>query len=191
VNITAFDLKGRKTVHITIVSSKFRLALPLLMVAMLFGCGPGDDKKKVEPAPPAKTTPPPAPPKAEPAPAPKPVPKKAEAAPNPGEGWVLLGQQQVDRTTEKDRFSIGKGRGAYRELRVIVQGAPVTIEGMTVTFGNDREFKPEVRHEFTSKASTRSIDLPGDNKRSIKYVDFIYRTKTTGGDKATVYLYGR
>jgi len=172
-----------------------RIVLPgiaVLMAAALWGCGPGDDKgkdkdKKVEPAPPPKATT--APPKPEPA---KPAPKKSAEAPNLGEGWVLLGQQEVDQKSEKERIRVGTTQARYKELRVAVQGAPVKMESMVVTFGNDEQFKPGLRQDFKDGTSSRAIDLPGE-QRAIKNVEFVYHTSpgAQAKAKATVYLYGR
>lgn len=176
----------------------YRLAGALLMAAVLAGCGPSDDKskdKKAEPPPPPKATPAPVPPKPAPAPVP---PKKVEQAPPKAEkaipkadaeGWFLLGQQQADHRTERERFEVGRGQ-SYRELRVTVQGAPLAISEMIVTFGNEKQFKPSIRQQFDSTASSQVINLPGD-KRSIKHVDFVYRTSASGTGKATVMLHGR
>jgi hypothetical protein len=179
-----------------VASRNYRLAAALLVGALLAGCGPSEDKsKKAEPAPP-----PPAPPKVTPPPAAKPpVPKTEPAKPAPkaevkpalkadAEGWFLLGTQQADRRGERERVEVGRGL-ALRELRVTVQGAPLAISEMIVTFGNDKQFKPSLRPQFDANTN-QVIDLPGD-KRAIKYVDFVYRTAASGTGKATVLLHGR
>ena len=177
--------------HVTVKSSKFRLALPLLVTAMLWGCGQGDDKgkdKKVEPAPPPKTTPPPPAPKAAtpPPPAPKKVePKKAEA---PGKEWVLLGQQVAARGSDRATMQVGLKQGRYNELRFAVTGASLTIDDVTVTFANDEQFKPNVRQEYRDGGATKAVDLPGQN-RGIKRIEFVYRTAATG--QATIQVHAR
>jgi hypothetical protein len=163
-----------------------RIVLPgvaVLMAVTLWGCGQGDDKgkdKKAEPAPAPKATPaPPAPP--------KPAPK-AESKPKPaakGEGWTVLGQQKADDPSGKERIVVqGKG-GTMKEIMVSVEGAPVEIDGLVVTFGNDEQFKPALRDQFKPGTWSRAIDLPGD-KRAIKHVEFSYK-----GSGGTVTLHGR
>jgi hypothetical protein len=167
-----------------------RLGMTLLITAALWGCGPGDDKgkdKKAEPAPP---------PKAAPAPPPAPAKKKEEAKPEPKAateipgGWKLLGQQQAGPQSERERIEVGRHRGGYNELQVIVQGAPVTFDEVTVTLGNDNQFKPKFQKEQSANSSI-VIDLPGkEKKRGVKHVEFVYRT-SSGQGTSTVLLYGR
>jgi hypothetical protein len=159
-----------------------RIAICLLTVTALWGCGPGDDKgkteKKVEPAPPKATTP-----------APK---KEAPKAQGPGPDWVLLGEQQVGFETETDRIVVGGKEGRFKEIRLMVKGAPVTIEKVTVTFGNKKQFSPSLKHDLKDGELTKPIDLPGD-ARGIRNVEFVYRASGTGKSKgkATVLLYAR
>jgi len=174
--------------HYRAVLNPARLAVSLLVIASLWGCGPGEDKskteKKAEPAAPPKVTPAPPPPK-----------KKEEAKPAPKtaagpDGWILLGEQQVDHKTERDRFAIGAKAGKFRELRVVVRGAEVTIDEMVVTFANNQQFTPKMKHKFEENSSSRAIDLPGEAS-AIKEVDFTYRGVGVTGGRATVLLYGR
>jgi len=166
-----------------VLQSTIRLAVTLLAAAALAACGQGDDKgkteKKVEPAPAPKA-------------APTPTPKK-DAAPKaeaPGAGWTLLGQQQADHKTEKERIMVGTKEGRYKELRLTVKGAPLTIDEVVVTLGNKKEFRPKFKQELKDGESTRIIDLPGE-ERGIRHVDIVYRTTAKGTGKATVMLYGR
>lgn len=170
-----------------------RIAVSLLMVTALWGCGPGDDKgkdKKAEPAPPPKAAPAPAPAPAKKEEAkPKPEPKAATELPG---GWKLLGQQQAGPKAERDRIAVGREKGAFNELQVIVQGAPLTIDEVIITLGNDRQIKPKIQKEFAANSSA-VIDLPGkDNaRRAVKQVEFVYRTAGAGKGRSTVLLYGR
>ena len=156
----------------------------VVMTALLWGCGPGDDKGKTE-----KKAEAPPPPKAAPAPAPAPK-KEAPKAEGPGPGWTLLGQQQVGFTAERDRINVGSKEGRFTELLVMVKGAGLTIDEMTVTLGNKKEVKLNVKQELKEGESTKPIDLPGKD-RAIRHVDFSYRTTAKGSGKATVMLYGR
>ncbi len=161
-----------------------RVAISLSIIAALWGCGPGDDKGKVEK-------------KAEPPAAPKPAPKK-EAAPKApkasakleAEGWTLLGQGQANRKGETDRITPDSAKKRLKELRVVVEGAPLELEAMTVTFGNDKQFKPKVKQKLGADSASAAIDLRGEDRR-VKHVDLTYRTAAKGTGKATVMLYGR
>jgi hypothetical protein len=164
------------------VSEVARLAA-LVMIAVLWGCGPGDDKGTEKKAAPA------APPKAAPAPAPAPK-KEAPKAEGPGPGWTLLGQQQADHKTKRERLVVGTKEGRFKELLVMVKGAGLTIDQMTVTLGNKKEVKLIVKQTLKDGESSKPIDLPGE-QRGIRQVDFVFRTTAKGQGKATVMLYGR
>jgi hypothetical protein len=71
-----------------------------------------------------------------------------------------------------------------------VQGAPVEIDNMVITFGNNEKFSPNLRHRFDERSTSRVIDLPGD-RRTIKSIDFNYRSIDRREGKATVAVYGR
>ena len=101
-----------------------------------------------------------------------------------------MGQGEADFKKDRDRINVGRREGNFRELRVVVRGAPVEIYDMVVTFADGRTFSPNMRHRFEENSSTREIDLPGD-KRAIRYVDFAYRSPNRREGRATVMLYGR
>lgn len=181
----------------------------LLAALVLAGCGPGGDKPKAEeqakkvveapkapaPPPPAAVPTPPAPPSPPTvAPAPAPAAPKPSVAPAPAavpaDKWVLLGRVQADFKKGRDRIAVGKSAGAFRELRVTVRDAPMELHDMTVTFGNDRQFKPSVKFNFNEKSTSGRIDLPGE-RRAIKHVDFVFRSPNRREGLATLILHGR
>jgi hypothetical protein len=106
------------------------------------------------------------------------------------ERWELLGRQDVDFRGDRDRIEVGRHEGRFKQLQIRVQGAPVEIENMVVTFGNDEKFSPKLRHRFDEKTTSRVIDLPGD-RRTIKRIDFNYRSVNRREGRATVAVYGR
>jgi hypothetical protein len=181
----------------------------LLIATVLVGCeAKKDDAQSTAPPPaPPQAAPPPPPVAVAPRPAPPAppptiviVPQPAPVAPipprpavpavRPGERWVLLGQRQADFKMDRDRIVLGRSDGTFRELRFTVQGAPVEIYDMVVTFGNGQQFKPNVKWIFDERTSSRNIDLPGE-RRTVKQVDFVFRSPSRREGKATVSLYGR
>jgi hypothetical protein len=106
------------------------------------------------------------------------------------QGWEMLGRQQVDFKSDHDRINVGRKEGRFKQLQIRVQGAPVEIEKLVVTFDNDEKFSPELRHRFDEKSKSRNIDLPG-NRRAIKRIDFNYRSVDRRQGKATVEVYAR
>jgi hypothetical protein len=104
--------------------------------------------------------------------------------------WELLGRKQVDFKRDRDRIEVGKKEGRFKALEIRVEGAPVEIEDMVVTFGNGETFKPGIRHRFEEGSRSKAIDLPGD-RRTISRIDFNYRSVDRRDGKATVAVYAR
>ena len=103
--------------------------------------------------------------------------------------WELIGQRQVDFKGDRDTIS-GKTKGSFKQLRLVVKGGSIELSDMVVTFGNGEKFSPEMRHRFDESSSSRTIDLPGD-RRSIRTIDFRYRSTDRREGKGTVAVYGR
>jgi hypothetical protein len=167
----------------------FGVVVALLTGAALVGCD-----KPPPPAPAAQAAKPPAPVAAPKAPAPPtavaPAPLK-EGEKLERAGWTLLGDQQADRTRDADRFVVGNNKGAFREIEITVEGAPLAMESMVVTFGNGEQFKPALSHSFGANSHSRAIDLPGE-KRGIQHIDLVYNSDSTAKQaKAMVKIYAR
>lgn len=103
--------------------------------------------------------------------------------------WELLGRKDVSFLVERDTIDVRESEGRFRVLRIVVEGAPVEIRDIRVTFGDGSAFHPETRLNFAAGSESRSIDLPG-GRRVIRKIDFLYR-KTSGiFRQATVSVYG-
>ena len=104
--------------------------------------------------------------------------------------WELLGRKDVSFLVERDTIDVGRSEGRLSALKIVVDGAPVEIRDIRVTFGDGSTFHPETRLTFAPGSESRSIDLPGRG-RVIRKIDFVYR-KTSGiFRQATVSVYGR
>jgi hypothetical protein len=104
--------------------------------------------------------------------------------------WELLGRTQVDYKRDRDVIDVGRQEGRFRQLQIRVEGAPVEIRNMVVTFGNDETFSPDLRHRFDENSRSRTIDLPGD-RRTIKRIAFNYSSPDRREGRGTVEVYGR
>jgi hypothetical protein len=104
--------------------------------------------------------------------------------------WERLGAREVDFRNDRDRIDVGKSEGRFKELQIRVQGAPIEITEMVVTFGNDEKFTPKFRHRFAEGTGSRTIDLPGE-RRTIKRIDFNYHTIKRREGKGRVEVYAR
>ena len=107
-----------------------------------------------------------------------------------GGDWQLLGTKSVSFLVDHDTLDVGRSQGSFRQLKFVVEGAPVEMYDIRVVFGNGTDFRPETRLYFAPDTQTRAIDLPGGD-RFIRKIDFVYR-KTSGiFRQATVSVYGR
>jgi len=104
--------------------------------------------------------------------------------------WQLLGRQDVNFRADHDRIDVGRKEGRFQELQVRVNGAPLEMRKMVVTFANDETFSPTVRPRFDANTKTRTINLPGD-RRTIKSIDFDYASLDRRQGRATVEVYAR
>ena len=68
--------------------------------------------------------------------------------------WERLGRQEVNFKADHDRINVGRREGKFRQLEIRVQGAPVEIRRMVVTFGNDEKVDLKIHRRFDE--STRS-----------------------------------
>jgi len=105
-------------------------------------------------------------------------------------GWVELGVRPVDFRLDHDAV-VAVGRGAFRRMRIDVEGNDLEMFDVKVTFANGASFSPPTRMLFKEGSRSRVIDLPG-TARIIRRIDFYYRS--VGGvrrGRATVRVYGR
>jgi hypothetical protein len=104
--------------------------------------------------------------------------------------WELLGRQEVNFRGDHDRIDVGRQEGRFKELQIRVEGAPIEMRKMVVTFGNDETYTPNLRQRFAGNSRSRNINLPGNN-RTIKTIDFDYASLDRRQERATVAVYGR
>jgi hypothetical protein len=90
----------------------------------------------------------------------------AGAAPSPGR-WELLGHREVDFKNDHDRIDVGRSEGRFKQIQVRVKNAPIEVSDMF-----------------------RIIDLPGE-RRTIKRIDFNYKSINRREGKGTVEVLGR
>ena len=118
------------------------------------------------------------------APAPPPT-----STPTQGE-WDHVGMRQVDYRVDHDAI-VAVGEGAFRAVRIDVEGGDLEMFNVKVTFGNGETFSPATRLYFREGTRSRVIDFPGD-ARIVRRIDFFYRSPIFGGQgRAIVHVYGR
>lgn len=112
-----------------------------------------------------------------------------------GGEWEHLGVRPVDFRVDHDAVLAGR-QGAFRAIRLDVEGGNLEMFNIKITFGNGETFSPATRLLFSAGTMSRVIDLPGE-ARIIRRIDFFYRSLggplAAGGTatKATVHVYAR
>ena len=105
-------------------------------------------------------------------------------------GWTRLGSAVADFQTERDRITVGGNQGPSREIMFEVDGSDLEMHDIVVTFGDGSRFSPEIRPRYQEGSRSRTIDLPGE-RRTIRQVEFSYRSLDKRSGRATITLYAR
>jgi hypothetical protein len=104
--------------------------------------------------------------------------------------WTYLGQANVDGRVDRDRISVGRGRGRFQRIQIRVERAPIEFQRVIVHYANGRSEEVNIRQRIPSGGQTRAIDLRGDD-RNIDSVEFFYsRGGWRYGRAPRVRLYG-
>lgn len=104
-------------------------------------------------------------------------------------GWTLLGSQTVQGRRDRDSIRVGKRKGGFDQLTLVVSDSDIELRDMTIVFTNGQKWSPNVKHVFREGQRSRAIDLPGKD-RTISRVDLVY-ANLPGGGRAKVDLYAR
>ena len=120
------------------------------------------------------------------APPPSPAPPPAPAKP-----WHLLASTSVtvtppDSAPQHHEMRLSSARGSFARIRLEVDGAPVTLDHLIVTFAHGSTQQVDLHKTLESGGVTADIALQGSD-RVIRKVDFWYATKQF----AHVRLYGQ
>ncbi len=118
-----------------------------------------------------------------------PAPAAPVAAAAPRNDWELLGTRVVNFRAEKDVIAVTGREGAFRALKLEVEGGNLDMYNIRVIFGDGSVFSPETRINFREGSWSRTIDLPGA-ARVIRRIEFFYKSEVRRG-RATIRVYGR
>jgi hypothetical protein len=104
-------------------------------------------------------------------------------------GWQLLGERDVNGRVDRDRISVGRYKGRFSKLTLVVLDSDLELLDFDVKFNRGQPWNPRLSHYFREGARTRVIDVPGD-ERVIQYIDLKYRN-LPGGGRAKVQVWGK
>jgi len=103
--------------------------------------------------------------------------------------WELLGDREVDFGRDHDVIDVGRSEGTFAQLRFISVGGAVEMYDVKVVLGDGDSFHIPSRL-LLDRNEGRMIDLPGV-RRSVRRVEFLYRSLRAGGRRSRIALYGR
>jgi hypothetical protein len=104
-------------------------------------------------------------------------------------GWTKLGEQTVNGSRDKDAIRVGKYKGAFDQLTLVVTESDLELTSFTVVFPKGAKWSPSLRHTFKEGSRSHAIDLPGKD-RIINKIELAY-ANLPGTGKAKVTVYGR
>lgn len=101
-----------------------------------------------------------------------------------------LGCKKVGFLVDRDVIHVGKIDGRFKAIKLKVRGNAIEMLDLKVVYGNGNPDDLAVRSVIRPGGETRWIDLKGD-KRFIKQIEMVYRSKPNFKGQATVCAYGR
>ncbi|HEY4057336.1 MAG TPA: hypothetical protein VGM39_12045 [Kofleriaceae bacterium] len=104
-------------------------------------------------------------------------------------GWTKLGERTVNGKADHDRITVGRYKGKFSKMTVVVYNSDLEMNDMEVKFAKGEPWHPDMKQTFHEGERSRQIDFPGD-ERTIKFIDFKY-ANTPGGGKAKVEVWAQ
>jgi len=103
--------------------------------------------------------------------------------------WQYLGEANVDGNADHDKIEVGKSKGAFTKLQILVQNAPVDFDRVVVRYADGQQLPVAITSKIPAGGKTRQIDLPGV-ARQVDQVEVWYRKGPWSGGKPKIRLMG-
>ena len=112
--------------------------------------------------------------------------------PNPGSAgeWRLIGTTEAGLSADHDGIVVKGPFDNFRQIKFKVTDAGLNMQHMVVTYDSGQPDRIDVRQNISQGGESRSIDLKGIGKRSVRRIDFWYDTKGVLKGKANVTVFG-
>lgn len=104
-------------------------------------------------------------------------------------GWVMLGEREVNGRADHDRIEVGRHEGRFSKMTLVVLDGDLEMRDFEIKFERGAAWHPAMKHVFREGQRTHVIDFPGD-ERAIKFVDFKYGN-LPGGGRAKVQVWAK
>lgn len=103
------------------------------------------------------------------------------------DGWHKIGETTVNFKNETDKVII-VGANRFRKIKIQVSDAPIRLESFTIVPEHGDSEVVQVGQEFKTPGETKTVDF--GKEKSIKRVDFKYKTIGDGNTKGKVAVWG-
>jgi hypothetical protein len=107
----------------------------------------------------------------------------------PGGDWQLLGEKVVSFRVDRDIIRVGAREGRFEKIAFAVYDNDIEIMDLKVHFRHGPPQDLPVRQFVQAGARSRPVDLIGGD-RVIDRIEFVYRTRGPGRERARVAAYG-
>lgn len=104
--------------------------------------------------------------------------------------WEHLGSKTVKLNGDHDVIIVGSHEGDFRKLQILVRENGVFFNSMVVVYSNGGNDQIPLSFHIPAGGKSRLIDLRG-GERSIRRIEFSYRSVRNGRGRATVEVFGR
>ena len=103
--------------------------------------------------------------------------------------WRLIGTAEAGFNADHDTIVVS-GFDDFRRIKFKVTGADLTMDRLIVTYESGQPQTIPVRQSIKENEESRQIDLPGNQRRRIRRIDFFYDTKGIFKGHAKVTMFG-
>ncbi|MDX2178997.1 MAG: DUF2541 family protein [Bryobacteraceae bacterium] len=107
----------------------------------------------------------------------------------PGE-WREIGKLTANFVADHDSILVKGPFDGFRRIKLRVSEADVELRRLVVAYDNGKEEELDVRQSLRAGEETRSMNLKGFGRQSIRKIDLWYNTKGLKSGRATVTVLG-
>jgi len=105
-------------------------------------------------------------------------------------GWYKISQANVDFKKDRDEIVI-LGADRFKSIKLKVFNAPIDLKDLEIYYESGNKQDVKINTLLKAAGESRVIDLEGGEKRSIKKIDFVYKTVANNMDvKAYIEVWG-
>ncbi len=105
-------------------------------------------------------------------------------------GWYKIGEAKVDFKKDRDEILV-LGADKFKSIKLKIFNAPIDLKDLEIYFENGKRQDVKINKSIKEAGETSVIDLEGSGQRSLKKIDFVYKTMPNNMDvKAYVEVWG-